>query len=123
MLSQLCGRIEARGCCEDRFESHAGLPLGNRVAVVIFLLFALGLHVRLVAAQGLDPAALLRPATDAWPTYNGDYSGRRFSTLDQINAGNVGSLGVCNGVPDEIRGWVLGAERLDRAIEFALHNG
>jgi len=44
-------------------------------------------------AQGLDPAALLKPqATDTWPTYNGDYSGKRFSPLDQINAGNVNSL-------------------------------
>jgi alcohol dehydrogenase (cytochrome c) len=46
----------------------------------------------LAAGQGLDPAALLRPATDTWPTYNGDYSGRRYSTLDQINQGNIGSL-------------------------------
>ena len=40
-------------------------------------------------AQGLDPALLTRLPTDAWPTYNGDYSGRRFSTLDQINQSNV----------------------------------
>ena len=26
-------------------------------------------------AQGLDPAALLQPPTDTWPTYNGDYTG------------------------------------------------
>src|SRR5215470_3243745 len=45
-----------------------------------------------VAAQGLDPAALLKQPTDTWPTYNGDYSGRRHSTLDQINASNVNSL-------------------------------
>src|SRR5258708_27844196 len=44
------------------------------------------------AAQGLDPALLLKPATDTWPTYNGDYSGRRFSSLDQINLSNIGSL-------------------------------
>ena len=44
------------------------------------------------SAQGLDPATLLNPPTDTWPTYNGDYSGRRYSTLDQINAGNVNSL-------------------------------
>src|SRR6266436_421469 len=44
------------------------------------------------SAQGLDPAMLLNPPTDTWPTYNGDYSGRRYSTLDQINAGNVNSL-------------------------------
>ena len=29
----------------------------------------------------------LKPSTDSWPTYNGDYSGRRFSTLTKINAG------------------------------------
>jgi acido-empty-quinoprotein group A len=40
-------------------------------------------------AQGLDPALLTRPPTDAWPTHNGDYSGRRFSTLSQINQSNV----------------------------------
>ena len=43
-------------------------------------------------AQGLDPALLTRPATDAWPTHNGDYSGRRFSTLSQINQSNVKHL-------------------------------
>ena len=37
----------------------------------------------------LDPAKLLKPATDAWPTYNGDYSGRRYSPLAQINQLNV----------------------------------
>lgn len=52
----------------------------------------LGICVHVVSAQGLDPSVLLKPATDTWPTYNGDYSGRRFSTLDQINAGNVHSL-------------------------------
>ena len=31
-------------------------------------------------AQGLDPAGLVKPGTDSWPMYNGDYSGRRFST-------------------------------------------
>jgi len=46
----------------------------------------------LASAQGLDPAQLLKPSPDTWPTYNGDYSGRRYSTLDQINAANVNSL-------------------------------
>src|SRR5689334_20840219 len=43
-------------------------------------------------SQGLDPELLTKPPTDAWPTYNGDYSGRRFSTLNQINAANVKNL-------------------------------
>src|ERR1700682_5380013 len=40
----------------------------------------------------LDPAKLLRPPTDTWPMYHGDYSGRRFSTLAKINSSNVNSL-------------------------------
>jgi alcohol dehydrogenase (cytochrome c) len=34
------------------------------------------------------------PRTDGWPTYNGDYSGRRFSPLTKINAGNVKTLSL-----------------------------
>ena len=30
----------------------------------------------------------------SWPTYNGDYSGRRYSSLAQINQSNVGSLSL-----------------------------
>jgi alcohol dehydrogenase (cytochrome c) len=45
-----------------------------------------------VLAQELNPAKLLSPGRDSWPTYNGDYSGRRFSDLKQIDASNVGSL-------------------------------
>src|SRR5208282_2980904 len=32
--------------------------------------------------------------TDSWPTYNGDYSGRRFSSLKQIQASNLHSLSL-----------------------------
>ena len=45
-----------------------------------------------LSAQELDPAKLLKPPTDNWPTFNGDYTGRRFSPLTQINKDNVGSL-------------------------------
>ncbi len=56
-------------------------------------------------AQNLDPKTILHPAPDEWPTYNGDYSGKRFSSLKQINSTNVGMLamawafqtGVANG--------------------------
>jgi acido-empty-quinoprotein group A len=62
------------------------------IGVFSLALLALALRLPLASAQSLDPAALLKPATDTWPTYNGDYSGKRFSTLDQINAGNINSL-------------------------------
>lgn len=45
-----------------------------------------------LSGQGLDPAALLKPPTDTWPSYNGDYTGRRYSTLSQINRSNVASI-------------------------------
>jgi len=45
-------------------------------------------------AVRLDPALLGKPPVDAWPTYHGDYSGRRYSTLKQINASNVKNLAL-----------------------------
>lgn len=66
---------------------------GKRLGVVVFaVICGVVAAAERASAQGLDAAALLKPATDTWPTYNGDYSGARFSTLDQINAGNVGTL-------------------------------
>jgi acido-empty-quinoprotein group A len=94
MHSLVRGVIERKGCTENCFAANRRLSLRTWLALVGLLLFALSLHAPSVAAQGLDPAALLKPPTDTWPTYNGDYSGRRFSTLDQINAGNVGSLAL-----------------------------
>jgi alcohol dehydrogenase (cytochrome c) len=47
-------------------------------------------------AQLLDPAALtlFNQPPDIWPTYNGDYSGRRFSSLTEINQSNVNLLKI-----------------------------
>jgi alcohol dehydrogenase (cytochrome c) len=42
--------------------------------------------------KGLDPAQLTKPLADIWPTYNGDYSGKRFSSLTQINQTTVKNL-------------------------------
>ena len=48
-----------------------------------------------VRSQGrLDPAKLLTPGTDSWPTFNGDYTGRRFSALTKINRSNVHQLSL-----------------------------
>ncbi|MBV9611108.1 MAG: PQQ-binding-like beta-propeller repeat protein, partial [Acidobacteriaceae bacterium] len=65
-----------------------------------------------VFAQGLEMSKLHEPPTDSWPTYNGDYSGRRFSTLAKINSSNVTGLSLA---------WVYridaGGERLDGSIK------
>ena len=43
-------------------------------------------------ASGVEPADLLKPLKDSWPTYSGDYTGKRYSALDQINQSNVSHL-------------------------------
>ena len=43
-------------------------------------------------AQALDQLSLAKPPADAWPTYHGDYSGRRHSALVQVTPANVGQL-------------------------------
>jgi alcohol dehydrogenase (cytochrome c) len=45
-----------------------------------------------MAQPPLDPAQILKPSADSWPTYSGDYSGRRYSPLKQIDQSNVARL-------------------------------
>ena len=45
-------------------------------------------------AQTLDPAKISKAPTDSWPSFNGDYSGRRFSPLTAIKDSNVTSLSL-----------------------------
>jgi alcohol dehydrogenase (cytochrome c) len=46
------------------------------------------------AAQTLDPAKIRTAPVDSWPSFNGDYSGRRFSPLTKVTASNVTSLSL-----------------------------
>ncbi len=48
--------------------------------IALLTLFVIG-----APAQLLDPKKLLERPTDTWPTYNGDYSGQRYSPLKQIS--------------------------------------
>ena len=62
--------------------THRKVLLG--ALVLPFLLRAQG--------DGVSPAELLKPLKDSWPTYNGDYSGKRYSALTQLNQSNVKHL-------------------------------
>ena len=57
-----------------------------------------------VVAQNLDPADLLNPSPDSWPSYHGDYSGMRHSKLSQITPKNVGNLTL---------GWAFQTQHMD----------
>jgi acido-empty-quinoprotein group A len=56
------------------------------------LLFAVLLTTAALSAQTTPD--LSKPPTDSWPTYFGDYSGRRFSPLTKVNATNVKNLSL-----------------------------
>jgi alcohol dehydrogenase (cytochrome c) len=43
-------------------------------------------------AQPLDPASLFKALGESWPTYAGDYSSKRYSSLKQVNQSNVKNL-------------------------------
>jgi alcohol dehydrogenase (cytochrome c) len=43
---------------------------------------------------GLDPVTLLAPLGRSWTSYSGDYSGRRFSALSQVNRATVKTLSL-----------------------------
>jgi acido-empty-quinoprotein group A len=79
----------------------------------IALTLSLTVLPALLPAQMLDPALLLKQPTDAWPTYNGDYSGRRFSPLSQINQSNINGLKLAwtyRAKPGETPGSKVGGE-------------
>jgi alcohol dehydrogenase (cytochrome c) len=42
--------------------------------------------------RGLDAKDILKPLADEWPVYSGDYSGKRYSALKQINQTTVQNL-------------------------------
>ena len=45
-----------------------------------------------LCAQNLTTEQILHPSADSWPSYHGDYSGRRHSSLAQITPQNVKGL-------------------------------
>jgi alcohol dehydrogenase (cytochrome c) len=62
-----------------------------------FLLTASFLSGPVLMAQErvvLDPAALKKPLGDDWTSYSGDYTGRRFSSLTEINQSTVKGLSL-----------------------------
>lgn len=58
----------------------------KRLLLAALVIGASGLAV---AQGGLDPASISKPLGESWATYSGDYTGRRYSSLTQINQANV----------------------------------
>ena len=58
------------------------------IAVAVALLSALAF----AQGRGVAPEELLKPLGHSWPTYSGDYTGKRYSSLKQINLNTVKGL-------------------------------
>src|SRR5258707_9902448 len=50
--------------------------------------------MRIAIALLFASLTFAQSASESWPTYHGDFSGRHYSTLDKINAANVKSLSL-----------------------------
>jgi alcohol dehydrogenase (cytochrome c) len=73
----------------------------RRVVLAVLLTVPIAIHGQIPVAQKSSVSVNLnvkqdtlavQPVGKNWPTYNGDYSGRRYSSLDQINVKNAGSI-------------------------------
>lgn len=75
----------SKPCAETRRPRFAAACRPGAWAATAFV----SLFAAFASAQEVDPRFLLQPTTDSWPTYHGDYSGRRHSPLKQITPDNV----------------------------------
>jgi alcohol dehydrogenase (cytochrome c) len=58
----------------------------------LLVLLAVATTTLLAENKGVDPKTLYKPLGESWPVYSGDYSGKRYSSLTQINQSNVKNL-------------------------------
>jgi len=72
----------------------AHIPLRARRFFVIPVVIVASSVLAAGQSGGLDPAQLLKPLADSWPSYSGDYTGRRYSALTQITQANVKQLSL-----------------------------
>jgi acido-empty-quinoprotein group A len=63
-----------------------------RVTLVLFAAVSLAAQALAAANVAVDPRTIGKPPIDSWVTFNGDYTGQRFSTLTQIAPANVNQI-------------------------------
>ena len=96
-MRTMCGNVVLVGLSMEKGErkERYRARLKNLKVVLGSLLLAILALVVTAAADPIDVQTtdlLVQPPKHNWPSYNGDYSGRRYSALDQINVSNVSQL-------------------------------
>jgi len=64
----------------------------KKILLVSLILLVPGIII--AQSSGLDPKTILKPLGNDWPTFSGDYTGKRYSSLKMINQSNVGNLSL-----------------------------
>jgi hypothetical protein len=64
------------------------------VPIISILALTVGLAARQAPKINVTNAMILNPTPDSWPTYFGDYSGKRYSSLTKINDKTVKNLSL-----------------------------
>ncbi len=75
-----------------RRDAQTKVDVKDPMAPHIAPLFLAPIVLQGQGVRSLDPAELLKPLGEEWLTHNGDYSGRRHSSLTQINQATVKNL-------------------------------
>src|SRR6266567_5683171 len=92
--SRLATRAPRRRESAALFTTGSKATLMKRTLLLAFLLTPVALIAQAPATGGLDPATLLKSLGESWPTYSGDYTGRRYSALAQINQSTIKNVGL-----------------------------
>ncbi len=89
--SHAAGRLHRQGYARRHgLSGHLEMTLKTLVPTIMsFVLLPALLSGQ---GKGVDPAQLLKPLGESWPTHSGDYTGRRFSSLKQIDRTTVKTL-------------------------------
>src|SRR5437879_11143002 len=117
--------------------SKGSQEMGNMKRILTEATILLGFGLAGISASGqVTPERLLESAKEPqnWLTYSGDYAGRRFSTLDQINTRNALSLvakwvyqtaatGKFETTPLVVDGILYGTGQDDRAFALDARTG
>jgi alcohol dehydrogenase (cytochrome c) len=133
------GRIESTFLASLGITLRAGAMLGASAAVrarAALVLFGVGAFFATTTCAQVTPKRLLDAANEPqnWLMYSGDYAGHRFSTLDQINAGNAATLvpqwayqtmagGKFETTPLVVDGVLYGTGQDDRAFALDARSG
>ncbi len=68
------------------------ISLFGAAAIPAIMAAVLSIAAHAGPTVSLDSKLLGQPPVTSWPTFNGDYSGQRYSTLNQITAANVNQI-------------------------------